>query len=128
MSGNHHLHFVVYQQDPHAWVVHGLEHDLLNEARTIGEAVRGMVRLVESHAAVETHRDIAPLSEFRPAPQAFWNMFNGGTPISLGQLGVSAPPPWEISLALARHRPLETIGRHEAFARSVRQVPERSVD
>jgi hypothetical protein len=128
MCGHHQLRFVIYQQDPDVWVVQGLEHNLLTEARTIGEAVRGIVRLVETHSAVDTHRDLAPLSGFRPAPQAYWNMFNGGTPVPLSQLGVTAPAPWEISLALARHRPLEASGEREALARSVRQRPERSVD
>jgi hypothetical protein len=107
MSSGHRLSLVVYQDVPGVWVGRGIEHDLTAEGRSIGETVRAVLRMVDAHAAFDSRHDRAPLSAFRPAPQPFWNAFSAGTPIPLTQLGAMPPPDWDISVAIARHRPTE---------------------
>ena len=105
MNDYQRLQLLVFQEAPGLWIVRGLEHDLTTEARSIGLAVRAMIRLVDSHTASDALHQRAPLSNFRPAPQAYWNAFRSGTPIALSSLGVQAPRPWDVALAIARHRP-----------------------
>src|SRR5712691_30109 len=116
MCSHQRLRLVIFQEEPGVWIVRGLEHDLIAEARSIGEAVRAVVRLVDAHAGFDARRDLVPLAAFRPAPQNYWNAFSAGTPVSLAQLGVTPPARWEISLALARYRPLEERPRSPMHA------------
>jgi hypothetical protein len=107
VNPQHRLSLVVYQDVPGVWVGRSLEHDLTVEGRSVGETVRALLRLIEAHTAFDARHDRLPLSAFRPAPQGCWNAFSAGTPISLTQLGVITPPRWDISVAIARHRPSE---------------------
>jgi hypothetical protein len=95
----------LYQETPGVWVGRCIEHDLSAEGRAIGETVRAILRLVDAHTLFDARHDHAPLSAFRAAPQAYWNAFTTGTHITLAQLGAIAPPPWEIAVSIARHRP-----------------------
>jgi hypothetical protein len=95
---------VIFQEEPAAWVAHGLELDLVSEARSIGDVVRSVLRALEAHSASDAGDGPASFATVRPAPQTYWNAYNTGTPITLGQLGVTAPAEWQISLALARRR------------------------
>jgi hypothetical protein len=106
MTGNR-LSLVVYQDVPGVWVGRGIEHDLTAEGRSIGETVRALLRMIQAHSALDARHDRAPLSAFRPAPQSCWNAFSGGTPVPLAQLGALPPQHWEISVAIATHRPSE---------------------
>src|SRR6266852_9692688 len=103
------LRFVVYQEVAGVWIGRGLEHDLIVEARSIGEAVRAFVRLIDAHAAFDMRHDHAPLSAFRPAPQGYWNAFSAGTPVSLAQFAIPSPARWDVSVAIAHHRPLDGV-------------------
>ena len=107
MSTAQRLSLVVYQDIPGVWVGRGIEHDLTAEGRSIGETVRALLRMIQAHTAFDTRHDRVPLSAFRPAPQACWNAFSGGTPIPLSQLGALPPPYWEVTVAIAHHRPTE---------------------
>jgi hypothetical protein len=108
------LRLLIFQEAPGHWLVRGLEHDVMAEARTIGEAIRAAVRLVEAHTAFDIRHSHVPLSAFRPAPQTLWNAYAAGTPVSLDQLGVIPLEDWEICAAVAHHKPVET-----RFTRSV---------
>jgi hypothetical protein len=99
------LRVVIFQEGPGVWVVRGLEHELLAEARTIGGAVRATIKLVEAHASFDSRHNLRPLAAFRPSPQTYWNAYHSGTPVSLTQLGVTSPPGWNISVAFAHRRP-----------------------
>jgi hypothetical protein len=99
------LRFVLYQEVAGLWVCRGIEHDLTTEGPNMAEAVRAMLRMVQAHTAFDGRHDRAPLSAFRPAPQAYWNAFSGGTPVPLAQFGALQPPHWEVSVAIAQHRP-----------------------
>src|SRR5262245_56399918 len=101
------LRVVIYQDVPGLWVGRGIEHDLTAEGRTIGETVRSVLKMAQAHAAFDARHARAPLSAFRPAPQAYWNAYHAGTPLPLDQLGLAAPGNWHISVAIARHRPSE---------------------
>jgi hypothetical protein len=101
------LSLVVYQDTPGVWVGRGIEHDLTAEGRSIGETVRALLRMIQAHTAFDARHDRAPLSAFRPAPQACWNAFHGGTPVPLAQFGALAPAEWDVTVAIARHRPTE---------------------
>jgi hypothetical protein len=105
VSDGQRLGLVLYQEVPGLWVGRGIEHDITAEGRSIGEVVRALLQVVRAHSAFDTRHQRPPLSVFRPAPQAFWNAFSAGTPVPLSQLGVVAPPPWEISVAIAHYRP-----------------------
>jgi hypothetical protein len=99
------LHVVLFQDVPGTWIGRVLEHDMLTEARTIGEALRSIVRLVEAHSAFDRRHRRAPLSAFGGAPQQCWVAFSSGTPVTLSQLGIDQPDAWQIVAAIARERP-----------------------
>src|SRR5438094_171453 len=63
------------------------------------------IKLVEAHASFDSRHNLRPLAAFRPSPQTYWNAYHSGTPVSLTQLGVSAPPGWNISVAFAHRCP-----------------------
>ena len=69
------LHVLLFQQMPGVWIGQALEHDMVSEASTIGEALRGIVRLVEAHSAFDRRHRRAPLSAFGGAPQSCWSAF-----------------------------------------------------
>jgi hypothetical protein len=100
------LRLVVYQEVPGIWVGRGIEHDVSAEGRTIGETVRAILRMINAHIAFDERHDRQPLASFRPAAQPYWNAFHGGTPVPLSELGALPPAHWEISVAIARHRPM----------------------
>jgi hypothetical protein len=100
------LRLLIFQEAPGMWLVRGIEHDLGAEAATMGEAVRAAMRFVEAHTAFDLRHDHLPLAAFPPAPQKYWNSFSSGTAISLSELGVTAPPGWDIHTAFATGRPL----------------------
>ena len=99
------LHVVVFQDVPGQWIGRVLEHDMLTEARTIGQALRSIVRLVEAHSAFDRRHRRAPLSAFGGAPEQCWAAFTTGTPVTLSQLGIEQPYAWQIVAAIARRRP-----------------------
>jgi hypothetical protein len=107
VSATQRLSLVVYQDVPGVWVGRGIEHDLTAEGRSIGETVRALLRMIQAHTAFDTRHDRAPLSAFRPAPQSCWNAFHGGTQVPLAQFGALAPTAWDVTVAIARHRPTE---------------------
>ena len=99
------LRLVIFQEAPGLWVARGLEHDLGAEARSIGGAVRAVLRLIEAHTAFDLRHAHQPLSAFTAAPQAYWNAYAGGLEIPLEQIGVTTPGNWEIHLAFAGRQP-----------------------
>lgn len=101
------LRFIIFQEAPGLWMARGIEHDLAAQARSIGEAVRAILRLVEAHTAFDIRHAHAPLSAFAAAPQAYWNAYAGGVEISLAQIGVETPKEWDIHIAFASTRPWE---------------------
>ena len=131
MSTAQRLSLVVYQDIPGVWVGRGIEHDLTAEGRSIGETIRALLRMIQAHTAFDTRHDRVPLSAFRPAPQSCWNAFSAGTPVPLAQLGAMAPPEWDVTVAIAHHRPTEqrphwpmhataSSGRGSAIQRTLR--------
>ena len=105
MTAQRRLSVVLYQETPGVWVGRGVEHDLSAEGRTIGETVRAMLRFVDAHSQFDVRHDRTPLSAFRPAPQAYWNAFETGTQVTLSQLGAEPLVHWDVSVAIASHRP-----------------------
>lgn len=105
------LRFVVVQEAPGLWLARGLEHDLTAEARTIGQAIRAVMRIVDAHLAFDTRHDHPPLSAFPPAPQPCWNAYAAGTFVSLAQLGIVAPPEWDIEASFAARPPVSEAAR-----------------
>lgn len=101
------LRLVIFQDAPGLWLARALEHDLSAEARTIGEGVRALLRLVEAHTAFDLRHAHAPLSAFTPAPQAYWNAYASGMEVSLAQLGVATSSEWDVHVAFASRRPWE---------------------
>jgi hypothetical protein len=116
MVGDHRLRLVIFQEGGGLWTVRGLEHDVLGEAGTIGQAVRAVIRLVEAHSDFDMRHNLSPLTAFRPAPQTYWHAFRGGTPLSLTQLGVAPPSDWDISLVFAGRRPVQWPARASTYA------------
>lgn len=112
------IHVLVFQDTPGVWVGRGLEHDMLTEARTIGEALRAVVRLIEAHTAYDLRHRRAPLSAFGSAPQSCWNAFTSGTPLSLSQLGIDQPDVCQIVAAIAHRRPMAIPQVRETAARA----------
>lgn len=98
------LRFVIVQDTPGVWLVRGLEHDVVVEARSIGAAVRAAIGFVHAHGC-EVQHDPMPLSALPPAPPDYWQAYRTGTPLSLTQLGITPPDDWEISVAVAHRRP-----------------------
>lgn len=126
---------MVYQDIPGVWVGRGIEHDLTAEGRSIGETVRALLRMIQAHTAFDTRHDRAPLSAFKPAPQSCWNAFSGGTPVPLAQLGALPPSEWDVTVAIAHHRPTEQrtgwsahpatgAGRASALQRTLHDGPD----
>jgi len=109
------LRFVIFQDAPGLWVIRGLEHDLAVEARTIGQAVRSIARLVQAHTEFDLRHDHLPLSAFPPSAQIYWNAFAAGTPVPLSQLGVMAPAGWDIYASFATRLPCEERYRRSRF-------------
>jgi len=105
------LRFVIFQDAPGLWVIRGLEHDLEAEARTIGQAVRSIARLVQAHTEFDLRHDHLPLSAFPPSAQIYWNAYAAGTPVPLAQLGVTPPAGWDIQAAFATRLPNEEQAR-----------------
>ena len=99
------LHVVLFQDAPGVWIGRVLEHDMLTEARTIGEALRSIIRIIEAHSAFDRRHRRAPLSAFGGAPQQCWAAFTSGTPLTLSQLGIEQPYAWHVVAAIARRRP-----------------------
>ena len=117
------LRFVIFLDGPGLWVARGLEHDLTAEAHTIGQALRSAARLVMAHADFDVRHHLEPLSAFPAAAQSYWNAYAAGTPIPLDQLGVSAPPGWEIHAAFATRLPSERQPRTFRPVEGVRPGP-----
>jgi hypothetical protein len=109
------LRFVIFQDAPGLWVIRGLDHDLAVEARTIGQAVRSIARLVQAHTEFDVRHGHQPLSAFPPSAQIYWNAFAAGTPVTLSQLGVVPPAGWEIQAAFATRLPSEERHRPAQF-------------
>ena len=101
------LRFVIFLDGPGLWVARGLEHDLTAEAHTIGQALRSAARLVIAHAEFDLRHHLEPLSAFPAAAQSYWNAYAAGTPVPLVQLGIVAPPGWEIHASFATRLPSE---------------------
>ena len=101
----HHLRLVIFQEAPGRWLARGLEHDIVAEARSIGESVRAIVRLVDAHTAFDLRHQHLPLSAFRPAPQKCWNSYTTGLRVPLTQLGIAPPQDWEIQVAVSSRNP-----------------------
>ena len=101
------LRFVIFQDASGLWVIRGLEHDLAAEARTIGQALRSIARLVQAHTEFDLRHDHLPLSAFPPSAQTYWNAYAAGTQIPLSQLGVVPPAGWDIQAAFATRLPCE---------------------
>jgi hypothetical protein len=99
------LHVVLFQDAPGMWIGRVLEHDMLTEARTIGEALRSTVRLIDAHSAFDRRHRRAPLSAFDGAPPHCWAAFTSGAPLTLAQLGIEQPYAWHVVAAIARRRP-----------------------
>jgi hypothetical protein len=116
MQNTNRLRLVIFQEAPGLWVARGLEHDLGAEARSIGGAVKAVLRLVEAHTAFDKRHAHRPLSAFSAAPQAYWNAFASGLAIPLDQIGVSGPGEWEIHLAFAGRQPSVERRAQEARA------------
>ncbi|HZR23109.1 MAG TPA: hypothetical protein VFA59_05925 [Vicinamibacterales bacterium] len=93
------IRLVIFQDAPSAWVVHGLEHDILAQGRTIGSALRAAVRFIEVQTLYDLRHGHRPLSTFGVSPQRYWNAYMAGTPIPLAQLGIATPPTWEVQAA-----------------------------
>jgi hypothetical protein len=108
------LQLVIFQEAPGLWLARSLEHDLSAEARSIGEGVKALLRLVEAHTAFDLRHAHAPLSAFPPAPRAYWNAFAGGLTVSLAQLGVAVSPGWDVHVAFATRRPWEDSRTQES--------------
>jgi hypothetical protein len=111
------LHGLVFQDMPGVWMCRGLEHDILTEARTIGEALRDVVRLITAHTAYDERHRRAPLSAFGAAPPSGWYWFTSGTPVTFAQLGIEQPGGWHVVAAIAHRRPMpiprvRAIGAH----------------
>ncbi|HEX3701798.1 MAG TPA: hypothetical protein VHU82_00610 [Vicinamibacterales bacterium] len=116
---SHRLRFVIFQEAPGLWLARGLEHDLTAEAATIGQALRAVLRIVQAHIAFDVRHAHRPLCAFLPAPQKYWNAYASGTMVPLAQLGISAPPDWDIQAAFAARRPAdETFFVRPARARA----------
>jgi len=109
------LRFVIFQDAPGLWVIRGLEHDLAVEARTIGQAVRSIARLVQAHTEFDLRHDHLPLSAFPPSAQIYWNAYAAGTQVALAQLGVVPPAGWDIQAAFATRLPSEERFRPAQF-------------
>jgi hypothetical protein len=103
----HRLRFVLFLDAPGLWVARGLEHDLIAEAPTIGQALRSVMRLVLTHAEFDLRHHLEPLSAFPAAAQSYWNAYAAGTPVPLAQLGVSTPEGWEMHATFATRLPSE---------------------
>jgi hypothetical protein len=101
------LRFVIFLDGPGLWVARGLEHDLTAEAHTIGQALRSAARALMAHADFDVRHHLEPLSAFPAAAQSYWNAYAAGTQIPLEQLGITAPPGWEIHAAFATRLPSE---------------------
>jgi len=112
------MHVLLFQDMPGVWIGRGLEHDMLTEARTIGEALRGVVRLIEAHTAFDLRHRRTPLSAFGAAPQSCWNAFTSGTPLSLAQLGIEQPHVWRIVAAIGRRHPMAVAQLREIGVRA----------
>jgi hypothetical protein len=117
------LRFVIFLDGPGLWVVRGLEHDLTAEAHTIGQALRSAARLVMAHAEFDVRHHLEPLSAFPAAAQSYWNAYAAGTPIPLDQLGVMAPPGWDIHAAFATRLPSDKLPRTFRSAEAARPRP-----
>jgi hypothetical protein len=102
------LCFLVFQETPGLWLVRGLEHDFLAEGRSIGAALRAALGFVQAHTAFDVRHNHEPLCAFRPAPQDYWTAYSSGTSLSLGQLGITPLPEWDICAAVAHRRPSES--------------------
>ena len=101
------IRLVIFQDAPAAWIVRGLEHDIVAEGRTIGGALRAAVRFIEAQTSFDMRHGHAPLSMFPPSPQRYWNAYTAGTPVPLAQLGITAPAEWEICAAFGTRLPFE---------------------
>ena len=111
------IHVLLFQDMPGVWIGRGLEHDMLTEARTIREALRGVVRLIEAHTAFDLRHRRSPLSAFGAAPQSCWNAFTSGTPLNLAQLGIEQPHVWRIVAAIGHRHPMAIPQLREIGAR-----------
>ncbi len=118
MSSYGELHVVIFQELPGLWVGRGLEHDIMAEARTIGEALRGIVNVVRAHTLFDYRHNRAPLSAFAAAPQSCWHAFASGTLVPLAQLGVVPPESWRIVAAIAPRRPVSMLAWRDMAPRA----------
>ena len=116
MTPRKRLSIVLYQETPGTWIGRGVEHDLSAEGRTIGETIRAILGFVDAHSQFDLRHDRAPLSAFRPAPHAYWEAFDRGTPVPLTQLGTDGLPHWEISVAIVSRRPAQRPSSSNASA------------
>lgn len=94
------LRLVIFQDTPGLWTAHGLEHDVMAEGHTIGQALRAVMRAIEAHTNFDLRHHHRPLVAFPPASQSFWNAYHAGTVAPLAQLGIASPAGWTITVAV----------------------------
>jgi hypothetical protein len=71
------------------WVAQCLQYDIVAQANTLDELQHVFARLVATNVILALERGMEPLSNFRPAPQYYWDQYSKGqaygetTPVSV---------------------------------------------
>jgi hypothetical protein len=73
------LRIVVFPETPKAWTARSLEHDLAAVGRTKDAAIDALVRLACAHIAYDLRHGRKPLSAFCPAPNSYWQAYDGAS-------------------------------------------------
>jgi hypothetical protein len=110
------IRLVIFQDAPGTWIVRGLEHDIVAEGRTIGNALRAAVRFIDAQTSFDIRHGHPALSMFPASPQRYWNAFTAGTPVPLAQLGIVPPSEWDICAAFGSRLPCDECVRRSAVA------------
>ncbi len=66
---------VLFFKDGQNWVAQGLEYDMVAQGRTIKETQNMFERVFVGNIIINIENGIEPLSQFKPAPKYFFNMF-----------------------------------------------------
>jgi hypothetical protein len=65
-------------EEPGAWSAQCLDYDIAAQAKTLLDLQDEIVRVLVVHVAASTQLGREPFAGIKPAPQRFWDLYEGG--------------------------------------------------
>ena len=69
------LSVLVFPEPGGRWTACGMEYDVAVQARSMDDAIDGLIRILQAHVEFDVRHGRRPLSAFSPAPRLFADAF-----------------------------------------------------